>query len=41
MRDKDIRMKFESLNFYYGNTHALKNINLRIYKNKVTAIIGP
>jgi len=31
----------EKVNFYYGKTHALKNINLDIYKNQVTAIIGP
>ena len=32
----------KGLNFYYsGNVHALKNINLPIYKNNVTALIGP
>jgi phosphate transport system ATP-binding protein len=29
------------LNFYYGNFHALKNINLNIHERKVTAFIGP
>jgi phosphate transport system ATP-binding protein len=29
------------LNFFYGPVHALKNINLPIYKNCVTALIGP
>lgn len=29
------------LNFYYGNFHALKNINMHIAKHKVTAFIGP
>ena len=28
-------------NFYYGTYHALKNINLDIPANKVTAFIGP
>ncbi|MDT1873148.1 ATP-binding cassette domain-containing protein, partial [Acinetobacter baumannii] len=28
-------------NFYYGKFHALKNINLDITKNQVTAFIGP
>ena len=28
-------------NFYYGKFHALKNINLDIYKHRVTAFIGP
>ena len=29
------------LNFYYGNFHSLKNINLEIQQNTVTAFIGP
>ncbi|MBK6975328.1 MAG: phosphate ABC transporter ATP-binding protein PstB [Sterolibacteriaceae bacterium] len=35
------QMSFRSFNFYYGKFHALKNINLEIYKRKVTAFIGP
>lgn len=31
----------ESLNLWYGEDHALKNINMDIKKNEVTAIIGP
>ena len=31
----------EQLNLWYGDTHALKDINLAIYKNEITAIIGP
>ena len=31
----------ENLNLYYGNNHALKNINMDIEANKVTALIGP
>ncbi|GAQ94369.1 phosphate transport system ATP-binding protein [Thermodesulfovibrio aggregans] len=32
----------KDLNFYYtGNIHTLKNINMTVYKNKVTALIGP
>ncbi len=30
-----------SLNFYYGEHHALKNINLTLGTNRVTAFIGP
>jgi phosphate transport system ATP-binding protein len=30
-----------NFNFYYGKYHALKNINLDIYKRNVTAFIGP
>ncbi|MBP1970251.1 phosphate transport system ATP-binding protein [Virgibacillus natechei] len=29
------------LNLWYGDTHALKDINLSIYEKEVTAIIGP
>ena len=29
------------LNLHYGSNHALKNINLDIYANKITAFIGP
>ena len=29
------------LNFYYGEHHALKNINLSLGTNRVTAFIGP
>ena len=31
----------ENLNLYYGETHALKNVQLPIGKNQVTALIGP
>ena len=30
-----------NLNFYYGEHHALKNINLTLGANRVTAFIGP
>lgn len=30
-----------NLNLYYGENHALKNINLDLYENKITAFIGP
>jgi len=37
-----VEIEIRNLNFYYaGNVHALKNINLQIYKRKVTALIGP
>lgn len=35
------KISVRDLNFYYGKFHALKNINLDIEKNKVTAFIGP
>ncbi|WP_274855759.1 phosphate ABC transporter ATP-binding protein PstB [Bacillus methanolicus] len=31
----------KQLNLWYGDNHALKNIDLDIYENEVTAIIGP
>jgi phosphate transport system ATP-binding protein len=38
---KEIVYKTNELNLWYGDNHALKNINLDIYENEVTAIIGP
>lgn len=35
------KLKVSSLNFYYGNFPALKNINLTIDEKNITAIIGP
>lgn len=35
------KLKVKNFNFYYGAFHALKNINLSIAENKVTAFIGP
>lgn len=34
-------MEVKNLNFYYGRNLALKNINMGIENNKVTAVIGP
>lgn len=31
----------ENLDFYYGTFHTLKNINMNIKKNEITALIGP
>ena len=36
-----IKIKVNSLNVYYGQYHALHDININIPKNKVTAFIGP
>jgi phosphate transport system ATP-binding protein len=35
------KISVRNLNFYYGKFHALKDINLDIPRNKVTAFIGP
>jgi phosphate transport system ATP-binding protein len=37
----DSKISVRNLDFFYGKFHALKNINLEIEKNKVTAFIGP
>ena len=37
----DTKIEVRDLNFYYGGFQALKNINLDIPENKVTAFIGP
>jgi phosphate transport system ATP-binding protein len=38
LRDK---IAIRGLNFYYGETKALKNITLPLYQNRATAFIGP
>ncbi len=38
---KEIRVRVNNFNFFYGDFQALKNINLEIETNKVTALIGP
>ena len=35
------KLESKDLNFYYGDFHALKDINLTIEENTVTALIGP
>lgn len=37
-----VEMETRGLNFYYGGSaHALKSINLKIARNRVTSLIGP
>lgn len=38
---KQVVYKTSQLNLWYGDNHALKNIDLDIMENEVTAIIGP
>ncbi|MCX7793826.1 MAG: phosphate ABC transporter ATP-binding protein PstB [Thermodesulfovibrionales bacterium] len=38
---RDLKAEVKNLNFYYGDVHALKGINMPVEKNKVTALIGP
>jgi phosphate transport system ATP-binding protein len=35
------KVSIKKLDFFYGNTKALKNISLSLFQNKVTAFIGP
>jgi phosphate transport system ATP-binding protein len=39
--DSTARVSIKNLNFYYGATHALKNINIDYADKKTTAMIGP
>lgn len=39
--DARAKVTARDLNFYYGEHHALKNINLVLGENRVTAFIGP
>ncbi|NDV46297.1 phosphate ABC transporter ATP-binding protein [Paludibacter sp. 221] len=38
---KSVQLSAKQVNFYYGDFHALKNINMEIEANTVTAFIGP
>src|SRR6202167_1821056 len=35
------KIALRDLNFFYGDSRALKSISLSLYENKVTAFIGP
>ena len=35
------KIEINNLNLHYGDFHALKNINMNIEKNQITAFIGP
>lgn len=37
----ETKISTRDLNLYYGTNHALKNISMDIYANKITAFIGP
>jgi phosphate transport system ATP-binding protein len=41
MKLKDIKISTKNLNFFYGKNQALKDINIDIETNKITALIGP
>ncbi|MBO5525360.1 MAG: phosphate ABC transporter ATP-binding protein [Clostridia bacterium] len=39
--NNEYALTVENMNLWYGNFQALKNINMRFLKNKLTAMIGP
>ena len=41
LNDAEISMTVSELDLYYGESQALKNINMDIPRNRVTAFIGP
>lgn len=38
---KNSKFNINNLNLYYGDFHALKNVNMEIAANEITAFIGP
>ena len=40
-REEQCKLMTENLNLYYGQNHALKDVNMKINKNAITAFIGP
>ncbi len=41
MNTNTVKISTNNLNLYYGTNHALKDVNLNLYTNKITAFIGP
>ncbi|RKD33855.1 phosphate ABC transporter ATP-binding protein PstB [Lacrimispora algidixylanolytica] len=41
MNTNTVKISSSNLNLYYGSNHALKDVNLELYTNKITAFIGP
>ncbi|MDR1548008.1 MAG: phosphate ABC transporter ATP-binding protein PstB [Hungatella sp.] len=41
MNTNTVKITTNHLNLYYGTNHALKDVNLKLYTNKITAFIGP
>lgn len=37
----DVKINVEKLNLYYGTNHALKDVDMKIKPNAITAFIGP
>lgn len=41
MNTSTVKIATNGLDLYYGTNHALKNISMALYTNKITAFIGP
>ena len=41
MRDLAEKISIRGLNFFYGDSRALKDVSLPLYEKRVTAFIGP
>jgi phosphate transport system ATP-binding protein len=41
LQNSSVKLRSEDLNFFYGNFHALHDINLSVHERQVTALIGP
>jgi phosphate transport system ATP-binding protein len=41
MVEETLKAETINLNFFYGDVHSLKNINLPVARRKITALIGP
>ena len=41
MGEATVKFDISELNLHYGEFHALKNINMKIDANQITAFIGP
>ena len=39
--NENVILQAENLNLYYGENHALKDINIEIPEHQITALIGP
>ena len=40
-KTKEIKISTDELSLFYGKNIALKNVDIKINSNKVTALIGP
>ena len=39
--ENNVKISVKDLNLYYGENHALKNVNMDIRENAITAFVGP